>query len=429
MAAFEALRRGMMSFAYVFARFPSLTQTFCFREVQEMQRQMGAFPIWSLAYPQEFSEDCPPDLAKATQYVPGPEELRQQLRSWRQRLCRLPLHVTWQLMRQRFSSQKGKYRLYQAAWLGLQLRAQGVTHVHTHFAGIGARTAWWLKKFYGITYSFTGHANDMFCPNEDPISLQRLVADAAFVVTVSDFSRSWLCQQCPADQGKIHRIYNGMALKPRCAQVTERVVPLVVSVGRAIEKKGFADLIHACSILHSQHIPFRCQIVGGGPLESVLRDQIESLGLEGMVELTGALPLQEVQTCLRQADVFALPCVTEKDGGMDNLPTVILEAMEAELPVVSTRLAAVPEMVDHGVTGLLVEESQPEQLAVALGLLLQDTLKRESYGKAGRRLAQERFSVEVTVEQLRKLVENALSADGLRLRRRWSWREPNTIRT
>ena len=108
---------------------------------------------------------------------------------------------------------------------------------------------------------------------------------------------------------------------------------------------------------------------------------------------------------------------------MDNLPTVILEAMEAELPVVSTRLAAVPEMVNHGVTGLLVEESQPEQLAVALGLLLQDTLKRESYGKAGRRLAQERFSVEVSVEQLRRLVENALSADGLRLRRRWSWRE------
>ena len=129
-----------------------------------------------------------------------------------------------------------------------------------------------VKKFYGITYSLRA-ANDMFCPNEDPISLQRLVADAAFVVTVSDFSRSWLCQQCPADQGKIHRIYNGMALKPRCAQVTERVVPLVVSVGRAIEKKGFADLIQACSIL-----PFNIFLsppdCWGCPLESVLRDDL-----------------------------------------------------------------------------------------------------------------------------------------------------------
>lgn len=414
-----------MAFAYLFARFPSLTQTFCFREVEEMRNQMGVMPVWSLTYPKDYSADCPVDLAQQVQYVPDHEELRQHFGSLRRMLGRVPLSVLWQIQRSR--NRKGKYRLYEAAWLGPRLRAQGVTHVHTHFAGTGARTAWWLRELYGITYSFTGHANDMFCPNDDALTLQRLVADAAFVVTVSDFSKAWLFDQCPEDKQKIHRVYNGMSVGGRLAGETSLEVPTIISIGRAIEKKGFGDLIQACSILRSKGFTFRCQIIGGGPLEDKLASQIAALGLGEVVELTGALSQERVQSSLRQASLFVLPCVAEVDGGMDNLPTVILEAMEAGLPVVSTRLAAVPEMVDHGVTGLLVEERQPEQLADALGLLLQDSLRRESYGKAGRRLAQERFSVEVTVEQLRSLVENALIADEPRPRR-WTWRGPNTIR-
>lgn len=400
-----------MAFAYLFARFPSLTQTFCFREVEELRRQMGPMPIWSLRYPRDFSLDCPETLASATRYLPEQDELRKQVGSLRSMIFRYPWHVIWAL--KRWGNRQGKYRLFEAAWLGRELKAQGVNHIHTHFAGTSARTAWWIQQFYGITYSFTGHANDMFCVNEDPLPLGRLVSDAVFVVTVSDFSRQWLCQQFPLNTEKIHRVYNGMALKPPCKAVAAQDVPLIVSVGRAIEKKGFGDLIAACSILRAEGVSFSCQIIGGGPLESVLRDQISLLGLADCIELKGALPLDEVQDTLRHASLFVLPCVTEADGGMDNLPTVILEAMEAELPVISTRLAAVPEMVEEGVTGLLVEERHPHALAEAMTTLLCDSDLRQRMGAAGRALAGERFAVEGTVAQLLSLVQEVVGSPGL----------------
>jgi glycosyltransferase involved in cell wall biosynthesis len=319
---------------------------------------------------------------------------------------RFPLSVIWhvKLWRQR----SGINRLYEAAWLGRELKAQGVTHIHTHFAGIGARTAWWIRQFYGITYSFTGHANDMFCPNDDPISLSQLVTDASFVVTVSDFSKDWLAQQFPYISPKLHRVYNGMEISSGFEFRKKSDIPLILSVGRAIEKKGFADLIDACAELNRQGFAFRCQIIGGGPLESELHDQIQTLGLSANVELLGAMPLVAVRQKLQEAYLFALPCVAESDGGMDNLPTVILEAMDAGLPVVSTGLAAVPEMVNNGKTGFLVTENDVKALAVALTHLLSSPTLAEAMGQAGHALAKEKFSLPQTVSSLKALIDHSL---------------------
>ncbi len=395
-----------MTFAYLFARFPSLTQTFCFREVEEMRRQMGAMPIWSLRYPKDLSKDCPEELAGCVQYLPERSDLKRQIGSARRMVGRFPLSVIWQVKRWRQRS--GINRLYEAAWLGRELKAQGVTHIHTHFAGIGARTAWWIRQFYGITYSFTGHANDMFCPNDDPISLSKLVADASFVVTVSDFSKDWLAQQLPYTSAKIHRIYNGMEISSCFESKNKSEIPLILSVGRAIEKKGFADLIDACAELNRQGLAFRCQIIGGGPLESQLHDQIKALGLSANVELLGAMPLVAVRQKLQDANLFALPCVAESTGGMDNLPTVILEAMDAGLPVVSTCLAAVPEMVTNGKTGFLVPQNDAKALALALTNLLSSPTLAEAMGQAGHALAIEKFSLPQTVSSLKALIDQSL---------------------
>ena len=313
-----------------------------------------------------------------------------------------PVNVIWQI--KRWGNRPGKYRLYEAAWLGLRLREQGVTHLHTHFAGTGARTAWWIRKFYGISYSFTGHANDMFCPNDDPLSLEDLVDGAELVVTVSDFSREWLVKRCPVNRDKIHRIYNGIEISPLTHRKNQQIPPVIVSVGRAVEKKGFSDLIEACSILRIQGCQFRCQIIGGGPLEQALRDQIDHLGLSGFVELTGALPQEVVRKRLQKADLFALPCVSEADGGMDCLPTVILEAMREGLPVVSTNLAGVPELVRDGVTGILVGEREPSDLAFAIRSIVETEKLKKSMGLAGYSAAKEFFDVQKTVAQLCKLI-------------------------
>jgi len=391
----------MSSFAYLFERFPSFTQTFCYREVLEMRRQGVTAPLYSIRRPKDIPKDCPEELARAVRYLPEPNALAEEMKTLHL-LGRYP----WKVIRtlSHWGKRPDKGRVLAAAWLGKRLQQEGVRHVHAHFAGIAARTAYWIKAFYGITYSFTGHANDMFCETDFPVTLDDLVREAAFVVTVADFSRDWLVRRHPAHAAKIHRVYNGIGSDGFLQARPAVGRPHLVSVGRCIEKKGFADLIDACALLRDRGLDFECAIVGGGPLEEPLRARIAERGLQGIVSLAGPQPQEEVRRLLADATVFVLACATESDGGMDTLPTVIVEAMAAGLPVVSTRLAGVPEMVEHGVTGLLVEEKQPHLLADALETILGNPAKREQWGARGKAAVAERFAAEVTVAELRKLL-------------------------
>ena len=261
-------------------------------------------------------------------------------------------------------------RLYQAAWLGPRLQALGVSRLHAHFAGLAARTAWWVERFFGIPFSFTAHANDIFAPKPFTVSLGKLIENARAVVTVSDFGVEYLREKFPREAEKIHRVYNGIDLtRFERASFTEEP-PTIISVGRLIEKKGFADLIEACRMLAAEGVAFRAEIIGEGPLAAELQSQIAAANLTKTVLLAGPLPQPAVIRRLAQSTVFALPCVTESGGGMDNLPTVLMEAMAAGLPVVSTPLAGVPEMVEEDVTGFLVPERDPAALARALHRLI-----------------------------------------------------------
>ena len=366
-----------------------------------MRRQGVTAPIYSIRAPKDVPLDCPQELARAVRHLPEADALDAEMKTLRM-LGRYP----WKVIRtlRAWGKRPDKGRVMAAAWLGPRLQKEGVRHVHAHFAGIAARTAYWLKEFYGITYSFTGHANDMFCDTASPVTLEDLVREASLVVTEADFSRDWLQRRHPEHAGKIHRVYNGIdpAAFPQASPAPGR--PRLVSVGRCIEKKGFADLIDACALLRERGVDFECAIVGGGPLEEALRSRVAGHGLEEHVRLTGPQPQEEVRKLLCAANVFVLACATEADGGMDNFPTVIVEAMASGLPVVSTRLAGVPEMVEDGVTGLLVGEKQPAALADAIAKLLADPDKARRYGACGKAAVAGRFASGVTVAQLRKLI-------------------------
>jgi len=398
----------MAAFAYLFERFPSFTQTFCYREVAEMRRLGCDAPVYSIRKPGDIPGDCPAAIASDVRYLPEPAMLGSEMKTLRM-LAKYPWPVIWQI--RTWGKRPSKARLIEAAWLGPRLRRLGITHVHAHFAGIAARTAWWLKKFYGISFSFTGHANDMFCEPGQQVSLGDLVREAAFVVAVSDFSRDWICRKVPGHEEKIHRIYNGMGIPAAPAAAPHAGKPRIVSVGRYVEKKGFADLIDACAILRGRGLEFECAIIGGGPLEDTLGARIREFGLRDCVKLTGPLPQEEVRRQLASATLFVLPCVTEHDGGMDTLPTVIVEAMAAGLPVVSTRLAAIPEMVGHGTTGLLVDEKQPGPLARAMADIMGNPLLARRLGTEGHRVARERFASTAAATKLKTLLEHARSAE------------------
>ncbi len=382
----------MNGLAYLFERFPSFTQTFCYREMAELRRQGVAPAIFSVRRPlNEPPQGWESSIVDRVQYLPGDDDLVREVdRALRKR--RLPEIAAREIAA--WGRKTDFLRLYQAAWLGPRLQALGVRHVHAHFAGLAARTAYWVERFFGIGFSFTGHANDIFAPKPFQISLGKLIGAARAVVTVSDFGVRFLEANYPGDAAKFRRIYNGIDLERFQRADFSGSPPLVISIGRLIEKKGFEDLIEAGRLLRDRGVEFRCQIIGEGPLESALREQIVAAGLTSAFLLTGPLPQDEVITRLAQSALFVLPCVAETGGGMDNLPTVVMEAMAAGLPVVSTAVAGVPEMVEEGATGLLVPEHAPATLADAMGRLLSDRPFSMSLGENGRRRAAERFAIE-----------------------------------
>ena len=395
----------MNHFAYVFERFPSFTQTFCAREVLELQRQ-GARPLLFSIHDvaNEEVQHFPESLRAQVHVLPQEKELVKVVNRLKDER-KLPQSVVLTL--RDWGDLPDKQRVYEAAYIGYKMQEAGVRHAHCHFAGLAARTCWWLRQFYHHSYSFTGHANDMFVDAGLPLTLGHLVKDAAMVVTVSDYTANWLRDRFPALKRKVHRVYNGIDLNsitPATTGQPKHDPPIIFSVGRLIEKKGFDDLIRACAHLRSAGVPFQCHIAGDGPLHEDLRMFIQSFGLQKEVHLLGPLPQKDILAWLGAANVFALPCVTEKDGGKDNLPTVLMEAMAATLPCVSTTLAGVPEMVVNEQTGLLCEERHPKEFAHHLERLLQDPNLAESYGLAGLKRCQELFAKEITSRQLLALL-------------------------
>jgi colanic acid/amylovoran biosynthesis glycosyltransferase len=222
-------------------------------------------------------------------------------------------------------------------------------------------------------------------------------------VTVSDYAAEFLKNSFPAEAARIHRVYNGVDLSRFQPADFGSATPTIIAIGRLIEKKGFADLIRACGLLKDRGRGFACEIIGEGPLEQTLRAQIGSAGLEGVVRLTGPQTQAQIAERLASATVFVLPCTREEGGGMDNLPTVVMEAMAAGLPVVSTPLAGVPEMVESNVNGELVPEHDPAAICSAVERLIDDPERAQRLGARGREIAQQKFSIQESARQLQEL--------------------------
>ena len=407
--------KGRPHLAYVFERFPSFTQTFCVREVLELERQ-GLIPlIFSIRDTrEEVPRNFPDELYDRVIFLPPEKQLVEEVKQLKADE-KLPQEIVLTLREWKHRENTGdKARVYEAAWIGLKMLEAGVRHSHSHFAGIGARTGWWLRKFYGFSYSFTGHANDLFCKTELALTLDDLMRDASLVVTVSDYTVDNLQQRFSHAAEKVKRVYNGLDLGPfeeagerrdlnRVWQGQE--APLILSVGRLIEKKGYDDLVRACAELRRRGVEnFRCVIVGDGPMEDELNRMILELEVSDRVELAGPRSQAEITQYLERTALFALPCVTEKDGGKDNLPTVLMEAMAARVACASTVLAGVPEMVIDGKTGRLVPEREPQQFAGILEEMLTAPQRTDAMAEAGHAHAREHFAKEVTAKQLLRLL-------------------------
>ena len=265
---------------------------------------------------------------------------------------------------------------------------------------------------HDLPFSFTAHASaDLFVR---PVLLEEKVANARFVVAVCEYSRRFLDSITGFRHSqKLHRVYNGVE-QPEAQRMNvasgrpcSRTVGAgrrIVSVGSLVEAKGHATLVQACAKLHARGRNFCCRIIGEGPERATLERLIRHHELEDCVVLVGARPLDRVYAELLEADVFVLLSEIGRSGYRDGFPTAILEAMAAGLPVLSTSLSGIPEMVLDGVTGMLVRERDVEAASQALECLLESAELRLSMGQRGQARVRELFDIDQSADQLTALL-------------------------
>ncbi|MDB6136626.1 MAG: colanic acid biosynthesis glycosyltransferase WcaL [Verrucomicrobiales bacterium] len=392
--------------AYLFSRFPVVSQTFC--DTEMLGLEAAGFHLAVASFnppPNSFRHERLGRLRAEVIYPPPKPVLEQVLKS-------PPDDPVWRAMETLAADHSARYgpqfhpsqRARLAWWFAGELRRRGIRHVHIHFANRATLTALYLKEA-GITFSFTAHAQDFMIDLGSDDLLREMIRGAAFTVAVSDFSRNLLVRICPDAEDRIHRVYNGIDA-PQFPQASPSPDGRfkIVSVGRLIDFKGFPVLLEAVAGLKARGIGFELVIVGEGPQRPLLEEKIGALGLEDSVRLAGVRSQEEIKRELATASVFALACLTDGKGAMDILPTVILEAMACRLPVVSTTLAGVPEMVAHGVTGLLAVPQDARGMEAHLAALALDPALRGRLGAEGYRRVREIFALDRTVGHLGRLM-------------------------
>jgi glycosyltransferase involved in cell wall biosynthesis len=220
---------------------------------------------------------------------------------------------------------------------------------------------------------------------------------------VSNFGADYIREKFPEVGERVYRVCNGVDIEQFQPAKFDKPA-LVLSIGRLISKKGFDILIEACAVLRDHGLDFRCEIIGEGPLQDELQARIDQHQLADRVSLAGPQSQRAIMTRLAEATVLTLPCRVDPDGAMDNLPTVIMEAMAAALPVVTTDVGGAREMVANSETGFIIDPENISAIADATGQFLADRALAQRFGQRGRQRAIDLFSIKRSVCALREII-------------------------
>lgn len=416
-----------MKVAYVLKKYPRLSETFILNEVLGLEERGVDLTIVSLNLPDDGKFHA--DLAKVrapVHYLPGfgSTMARDALRS----LTGCPKEVRDNLPRaldfvETLPSSKQSLLLFQAFGLARHVLDEEISHLHAHFMTVASWMAYTVHCLTGVPFSVTAHAKDIFRTTVDAEVFQRIAKAAWRVVTVSDFNRGYIQREILGEPlSSVVRIYNGIpartgadgesslekgfSVEPEA--VRER--DLVLGVGRLVEKKGFSVLLEACRLLVDRGRSHRVVILGEGDEKEALLRMRARLGLEETVEFKGATPREEVRQWMMRARVLAAPCLTGSDGNRDALPTVLLEALDCGLPAVSTRVTGIPEILSHGVDGVLVEEGDPSALAAEIERLFDDEILWRRISCAGPKKVADRFDRNRTLPELIQVFSHSVES-------------------
>jgi glycosyltransferase involved in cell wall biosynthesis len=426
----------MPEVAYVLKGFPRLSELFIASEIHRLEKAGVALRIYVIRPPDEDVRHPLVDrIAAPRRYLPATTSLSQTtLRAWlgangpafrpavgrvaRRRpvgLARALGFTFAQSLRARprfWSSPRKlfvKELLLGVALADLLLDEPNVRHLHAHFAHGATTVAWIASMVTGLPFSFTGHAKDIYSPSLNPGGLlPRKLRAAQFTVTCTETNRAHLRSLAP--EAEVHRIYHG--LNAELARLLDGAPPeheasgtyRVLAVGRLVAKKGFDVLIEACAELRRSGVHVEATVVGEpDDHEPELRRLIAARSLVDAVTLAGPMTQSELRREYARGSVLCLPCRVMSDGDRDGIPNVLVEAMACGLPVVTTAVSGIPELVADGENGLLVPPDDAAAVAAALRRLHDDPELARRLAACGRATVAERFDGDALARRLADL--------------------------
>lgn len=390
--------------AVVLSRFPLITETFILREITELERQGQPVVLVPMIRedPDVVHDEARPwiDRALFTPFV-SPAIVASCARA----LLRSPgviARLLWWIVRHSIYKPglfiRSLLLFPKSVHLAEVLQDEGVTHVHAHFATHPATMATIIEALAGIPFSFTVHAHDIFVTR---VLLREKLRRAQFVRAISRFNRSYLEHIFPEETaGKVHVVHVGIRPDVYRSAETPDDPAKILCIAALKPYKGVPHLVDACRILAADGVDFACDIIGSGPMESSIRKSLERQGLAGRVRLRGALTQDEVAAELPRAAVFVLPSVVASNNQMEGIPVALMEAMAAGVPVVATAISGIPELVEDGVTGTLVDPGNPRSLADAIRRILTNRDAARAIAARGRDRVAREFELQQTVREL-----------------------------
>lgn len=353
-------------------------------KVQDLNREIEA----DVLYLPEYLRDDPARVRRARRWAEAQPGYGDALKAFRSDLERDP-------------SVNRRRRFGQACVLACELPAD-VSWLHTHYLHTPASVARYAALMRGMGWSFSAHAKDIWTTPE--WELRDKLADAAWGVTCTRANLDYLRSLSPEPK-KIHLVYHGLDFSrfpPPPQRKARSGGPFtIVSVGRAVEKKGYADLLRALAEI-GENRDWRFEHAGGGALAKRLKEQAARLGIAERVIWHGSQDRTFIFAMLKRADLFVLPSRLARSGDRDGLPNVLMEAQAFAVPVLATDVSGIPELVTHGRTGWLVPERDPEALAAALLRLIDDDALRVRIAEAGAKTVREKFSSEPGIDFVAK---------------------------
>lgn len=400
--------------AYIIEKFPSPTESFILNEILELQKRGGELYVLVLRKQKrylhipEFKNFILPIifLPKICFFFPLRSFLRGFLSRIVFRAVRPGLH-TGSLLKDLRNYQIGLF-------FARRLRTKNIDHVHAHFAFVAVDIASILSKLLGVEYSFTAHAQDIYT---NLPKIQQAIGDASFTVTCTQYNRNYLNKISNSKYAdKIFTVYHGVRISKWLSNHHYHEISYsgirMLSIARLIEKKGLIYLLKAIRLLVERDIQVTCTIIGEGPLRGYLENYMKDNGLENAVRILNFLPQEQLKTFFAQSDIFILPCVIAKDGDRDGLPNVIMEAMLSGVPVISTPVSAIPEIIQDGITGILVRGKDSKAIADAVIKLKKCPELYYKITSDGRKSVIERFDIEENTDELIKIFKNNIRPCG-----------------